>query len=254
MYLTPEKISLAAQKFFNTLNEDGWFVVSSCELSSEVFPQFRAVNFPGAIFYKKRKDVFFNPSKSDTGIAMIPSENPGIHPDSFDISQIEFSIDREKHAPIEKPLLAEISPLYAPTPETEINTPDAVAVIRQLADKGMLSDALTQCNTAIDANKMAIGLYYLRASILQELGHSPEAIASLKQSVYIDHNFIMGHFTLASILIKQGHYKQATRYFQNVLELTKDLSGTDILPESDGLSALHIREIILTNMPKISTA
>ena len=56
MYFTPDWINKIAESFFQTLTDDGWFVVSSCELSSQVFPQFKSVNFPGAVIYRKSRN------------------------------------------------------------------------------------------------------------------------------------------------------------------------------------------------------
>ena len=108
------------------------------------------------------------------------------------------------------------------------------------------------CNEEIAKDKLAIGLYFIRASIYQELAQTTEAIASLRQVIYLDHNFIMGHFTLGNLLIGEGKPKQAMRYFKNVLDLLNTCNNEDIIPASEGLSAMHIREIIEANMQKHS--
>ena len=121
-------------------------------------------------------------------------------------------------------------------------------LIRLLADQGHLEEALSICNEAIASYKLAPGLYFLRASILQELDKSSEAIASLKQVIYIDPDYIMGHFALGNLFIRQGNAKNAKRYFNNTLELLSRCANDDILPESEGLSVKYIREIIFANM------
>ena len=72
-------------------------------------------------------------------------------------------------------------------------------LIRLLADQGHLEEALSICNKAIASYKLAPGLYFLRASILQEMDKGGEAIKSLKQAIYIDPEYIMGHFTLGNL-------------------------------------------------------
>jgi len=71
---------------------------------------------------------------------------------------------------------------------------------------------------------------------------------SLKQAIYIDPEYIMGHFTLGNLFIRQGNIRNAKRYFKNVLDLLSIYANDDILPESEGLSVKYIREIILSNM------
>jgi chemotaxis protein methyltransferase CheR len=64
MYFTKDLMAKVSQNLFNALMKEGWLVVSSCELSSELFPQFIPANYPGAILYHKFKEEF---PDSDTG-------------------------------------------------------------------------------------------------------------------------------------------------------------------------------------------
>ncbi len=122
--------------------------------------------------------------------------------------------------------------------------------IRLLANQGHHLEALILCNEGITNDKLAIGLYFLRASILQESGNFIEAISSVKQAVYLDPDFAMGHFMLGNIYQQQGKTRHAKRHFNNVLELLINTNGDDILPESDGLTVNYIREVILAHMQK----
>ena len=119
---------------------------------------------------------------------------------------------------------------------------DKIFAIRLLANLCHLEDALSMCNEAIASYKLSSELYFLRASILQELDKNSEAIASLKQAIYIDPDYIMGHFTLGNLYIRQGNSKNSKRYFKNVLDLLSRRINDDILPESDGLSVKYIRK------------
>ena len=58
----------------------------------------------------------------------------------------------------------------------------------------------------------------------------------------------MGHFTLGNLFFRQGNTKNAKRYFNNALDLLNTGTNDDIIPESEGLSVKHIRDIILTNL------
>ena len=144
--------------------------------------------------------------------------------------------------------LQPIQPIQQPqsTPEESYN--NKIFSIRLLANQGYLSEALSLCNEAIASEKLIPGFYFLRASILQEMDKSSEAITSLKQGIYIDPDYIMGHFILGNLFIRQGNSKNAKRYFKNVLDLLNGRANDDILPESDGLSVKYIREIIFANM------
>jgi chemotaxis protein methyltransferase CheR len=247
MYFTKEWVNKISQDLFHCLSEDGWFVVSSCELSSLVFPQFTPVNFPGAVLYRKT----INGSAHSSSSNGLPKEEfqPLYHSTLSPILPLTSSpilpILSISSSP---PLPFTHSTIQQPQAIPEETSADKIFAIRLLANLGHLEEALSICNEAIASYKLSSGLYFLRASILQELDKSSEAIASLKQTIYINPDYIMGHFALGNLFIRQGNAKNAERYFNNVLDLLGRCANDDILPESEGLSVKYIREIIIANM------
>lgn len=260
MYFTDEWISKISQNISHSLTKNGWFVVSSCELSSQVFPHFNSVNFPGAIFYRKSKKGISSsirvPSIDFIGqvdfpkMAVLPvSAATVLHNTNLDSNTL-FNFNTLTIATEQDNAITYI-PESEVTPETE-PVKVTISKIRLLANQGHLPEALALCHEAIAVDKLSIGLYFLRASILQELDKPIEAIASLKQAIYLNPNFIMGHFALGNLFIRQGKPKNAKRHFNNVLDLLSTLNNEDIPAETDGLSVKYIREIILSNMQKLT--
>jgi chemotaxis protein methyltransferase CheR len=277
MYFTSEWINKISQNLFHSLTENGWFVVSSSELSSHVFPMYAPVNFPGAVLYRKTKKEYIQPF--DFSLIEIPeplkqpfqllSFVPCIDEDLQQLSS--KALAEESLQPLSSDFVGR-SPLHRTQSEALSLTPqsfsdgaakedhksrgktpedsysDKIFAIRLLANQGYLSEALSLCNKAIASEKLAPGFYFMRASILQEMDKSSEAITSLKQGIYIDPDYVMGHFILGNLFIRQGNSKNAKRYFKNVLDLLNGRANDDILPESDGLSVKYIREIIFANM------
>jgi len=259
MYFTDYWISKISQNLFNSLNPHGWFVVSSCELSSQRFPQFRTVNFPGAVLYqksdKKLKDLkevpVFGPNRDlplpvpitwpITTEIKYPDFIPEILPEPVQVNSNLMATERD--------LSDKTEPEVVPMTESI----DAVSNrIRFLANKGDLSEALLLCNKGIEWDKLDTGLYFLRSSILQELDRTCEAVASVKQAIYLDPDFIMGHFVLGNISLQEGKLSQAKKYLTNVLDLLSSCADDEILPESEGLSAKYMLEIILPNLQKLT--
>lgn len=248
MYFTPKWIKKISNSFFNVLTEEGWFVVSSCELSSQIFPQFTPVNFPGAVLYRKGKN-------GSAYSRNIPSDEIPEPLSDTPFLTTKESLTTEASA---KMVAKEIAKVVAKdvekeNPQSIVKTPeesytDKIFAIRLLANLGHLKEALSMCNEAIASYKLSSGLYFLRASILQELDKSHEAIKSLKQAIYIDPDYLMGHFTLGNLFFRQGNIKNAKLYFNNALELLNTSSIDDIFTESEGLSAKYIRDIILTSL------
>lgn len=249
MYLTDKWFNKILQNFYHSLVPNGWFVVSSCELSSQNFLYFEPVNFSGTVLYKKSNNKFSSSIKiispdldHDLCFPKIVNKQVSSEPPLDNQSQ-----DQNTSTTLND--LNEKQPIYVRSAYTEITTKTATIIskIRLLADQSYLDQALSLCNEGIAADKLSISLYYLRAAILQEINKPSEAIESLKQSIYVDQNFIMGHFALGNLFIQQGKSKIANKYFKNVIDLLETFNDNDILPESDGLSVKYIREIIKVN-------
>jgi len=257
MYFTKEWMTKVSMNLYNSLSDEGWLIVSSCELSSQLFSQFATVSFPDAFLYRKGKNgsahslsmeaiskVDFNSSTFQT---LQPSSSKALAKEDLQhLSGIALSDTQRSFSDsaIEERLQEPES--IDDTHEKLIS--DKVFAIRLLANKGYLSESLSLCDEVIALEKLSPGLYFLRASILQELDKISEAIISLRKAIYINPDYVMGHFTLGNLFIMQGKSENAKRYFKNVLNLLGRFSNDDILPESEGLSVKYIRELVLVNM------
>jgi chemotaxis protein methyltransferase CheR len=265
MYLNPEWIARITSSFFDALSEDGWFVVSSCELSSQVFTQFTPVNFKGAVLYRKSKgesNQYMNGQpegqQNPSYKAFFDHINKTGWATKIDL-KISSPIDQlpsfQINLPIPKPLsaseiLTEAPIVHAPTSKEALNI--RISEIKLLADQGLLGKALLLCNEMILENKLAYEIYFLRASVLQELDKGSEAIASLKQTIYIKPDYIMGHFLLGNLFLRQGNRRNAKKHFNNVIELLDRCEADHNVPESEGLSLEYLRECIFSNMKTLS--
>jgi chemotaxis protein methyltransferase CheR len=62
--------------------------------------------------------------------------------------------------------------------------------------------------------------------------------------VYVDPHFTLGHFALGSLALRQGDLKESEKHFENVLLLLASYGPEETVPESEGLSARRLREIV----------
>jgi chemotaxis protein methyltransferase CheR len=246
MYFVPSRGKHAAHKLYKSLVDGGYFMTGACELSQVQFPQFSAVNFPGAIIY--RKDNTEIQPKSE---ASVLPELKIVQPEIFasrplpEAEKSELPQDTDKEA---LDLYAQGE--YAQAVKTLNETPNisVTLAIRALANEGKLSQALAECEKAIIKEKLNPILHYLRAAILQEQNREDEAIASLKRALYLDQDLVLAHFTLGNLMLRRGNIQNTKKCFRNALSLLDLLKQDEILPESDGLTAGRFREIINATM------
>jgi chemotaxis protein methyltransferase CheR len=244
MYFTDEWVTRISKNLYKSLNKDGWFVVASCELSSYVFPQFTPVNFKDAIVYRKGDKIL-------NGI----TDQPVLSLHSVTLKNTVTVVDKANPYIVSDHIVEQSEPLLSIDLKVEhivaakpLKVGDISSMILKLANLGQLREALSLCNEGIAKDKLNIGLYSLRASILQELDMHNDAIASLKQAIYLDPNFIMGHFALGNLFVRQNKTSIARMHFKNVLDLISNLENDEIIPGSDGLSVKYINDIVKGNL------
>ncbi|HXT12584.1 MAG TPA: hypothetical protein VN873_13550 [Candidatus Angelobacter sp.] len=115
---------------------------------------------------------------------------------------------------------------------------------RTYANLGELAKARAWTEQALDTDKLNAGLHYLRATISQEQDALDEAAASLRRALYLDPNFVLAHFALGNLALRQQKLREAHKHFGNVLNLLAQYEANDVVPESGGLAAGRLRELI----------
>ena len=263
MYFTPERARMVVARLHRSLVDGGWLIVSPCEASQLLFSQFKAVNFSDAILYQKEGAMPRDQALAEAGqFVPIPlacrDAAPAASP-SPDPSTPSPDLRPSFAAPHPPPPYEAALALYEQGryPEAEeklaaflaANREDVEAIVLQTrvcANQGKLTEAQKLLEQVIGADRLKAGLHYLRAMILQEQGIIDEAIASLKRALYLDQDLVVAHFSLGNLALRQGRIKESRKHFANALSLLDRYGPADILPESEGLSAGRLGEIIRT--------
>jgi len=116
------------------------------------------------------------------------------------------------------------------------------------ANEGNLEEARNLGEQAIAMDKLNTGYYYFLATVCQEQGDNQEAVRLLKQSLYLDHDFVLAHFQLASLVTDRT---EAKKYLKNTLSLLSSLSSDELIPGSGGLTAGRLRETAQSMLDRI---
>ena len=117
-------------------------------------------------------------------------------------------------------------------------------LVRGYANQGRLNDALKWCEEAISSDKLNPYYHYLLATIFIEQGRMMDAVKSLKKTIYLDNDFILAYFMLGNLMVRRGKLKTSKRYFRNAIELLSSYNDEEVIPESDGITAGRLSEII----------
>ncbi len=266
MYFSEENIRKVVHKFHSSINDGGFFIVSQTELSEYYFGNFQ--NFPssGAIIYKKdshKRPVvsYSSPVLSEPPIKLnkkIPVDTSAEYNENFKSLFIETPL----------PVKPEVKNSAVNTVEKirkhyeageydealdkltlfiskERGNSEALALIaRVYANKGMLGEAEKHCREAVALDDMNPVNYFLLASIYKETGNLVDAVSTLRKAIYLDPGFIMAYYTLGIIAMGQNSKRDAEKNLDTALSLLKKFNSDDYVPESEGIPAGRLAEIV----------
>jgi chemotaxis protein methyltransferase CheR len=86
--------------------------------------------------------------------------------------------------------------------------------------------------------------------VLQEQGAMLEAVQSLRRALYLDPEHVLAHFAMGNLARGRNQFLESRKHLSNALRLLRTYSPQTVLPESDGVTAGRLAEIIgsLTEM------
>lgn len=272
MYFSTPQVKRVIENLRRCLVDGGWLAVSSVEVSHILFDAFEPVNFHDVTIYRKTDAYTKNHEiRVDYPPRTVVTElQPREDEPSIQTAEISFPFE-------ETVLPAPAANLGPETAKTEtgqyeqaaglyqqgryVEAADKLAAIltevhqdpramelmaRIQANQGQLTEAARWCEKAISHNKLDAACYYLLAAIQQERGQFNDAVAALKRALYLEPDLVLAHFALGNLARLQGKPREAGRHFANMLALLDKYQPEDILPESEGLTAKRLREIIET--------
>ncbi|HQS73889.1 MAG TPA: CheR family methyltransferase [Gallionellaceae bacterium] len=234
MYFSEERVRSVIGNFHRALVDGGWLIVSPAETSCALFASFSPVNFGGAVFYRKS-------ACAETELS--PLKMPQMHA----IPAYAYLAGDVTPAQASRLILdIEEVPLVAAGEANMSSLPgDPVLLARECANQGRLDEAAEWCRKAIAADKLDSSHHYLLAIIELEQGQQDAAAQTLVRALYLKPDFVLAHYALGNLRRSQGRHDQAERHFDNTLALLRAYQPSDILPETDGLTAGRMTEIIM---------
>ncbi len=256
MYFSRKRAREVIQRLSGCILEGGWLAISPVEASPAITPLFEGVRFREALLYKKKGEGGETVKGRSGASKKAPIE-------AASKVKEEESRDGEpkrgKGPAAASPFHRTAGPphgVVSPAPRLPDSPPrdtgSLSALAREAADRGRLSEAIALCEKAIDGDKLNASLYYLKATVLLEADQAGEAAVCLRQAIYIDQDFVLAHFAYAHLMQRQERHREARTHFKAAGALLTKYGQEEILPESGGISAGRLMEIIMETTGAIS--
>lgn len=244
MYFGAEQARQVVAKLRRCLNEEGWLIVGAAETSQTVFAEFATINFPDAVLYRRSPSIKPHglhgwmlpevPCEPLSGLAeIVPAHAAATLVEVPPPYELAFDCYRRGDYPRAAAIL-ETAPLDVRT---------MLLQARICANQGLLEEAVAWCRRALEADKLNLGTHYLMAAILEERGEPELAIEALKRALYLEPRFVLAHFSLGNLARRLGRANTA-KHFDNVLSLLRGYAPDEVLPESEGITAGRLAQIV----------
>jgi chemotaxis protein methyltransferase CheR len=232
MYLTPEGMNRAIERFHHCLAPGGWLIVSAAEHSAALASRFETVRLPGLTLYRKKPSPSVPAVTAQQDIPLPASETLVT---SFSQTSIPNAGDFRTQS---------VERLESIISEPLDGAPEVLELARAHADQGRLDEASGWCEKAISQNRTDAGAYYLLAAIRQEQGRLEEAANLLRKALYYEPKLAVVHYALGNLFLKQRNLRDAGKHLSNAWNILADCRREDVVPQSGGLTAGRLRELV----------
>ena len=230
IYFEEAAIRRVLSLFRQTLSPEGWLVVAPAEAPLVQGFGFHPLGRTSAFLHPSRRASGETPREREYALeGFLPPPLPEELP-----TALPFGPEEDLFLPPSPPQPA--APPVPPSPEE-----DLLATARRKADAGLHEEALCLCSQAMERDRTDPTPYYLSGVIHQERGATQEARNALRRAVYLDPSFVAAHHALASLAPDR---ESEARHLRNARELLLALPEDEVVPESGGLTASALLELL----------
>ncbi len=260
IYFNRELSVAITKRFFRCLEEGGYLLVGHSEHSELVHGEFLRRLSGGAIFYKKEapgesweqaiKPRFRGSGRpagnlltaSESGFRKRGDQRP---PSTEETVEFERAVTAYRTMRMEESL----DIFRAIVAKNADNERARYMIALLLANAGKLDEAEAQVQDLLEVNSLHLEGIYLLAMICRVRGEGEREIAQLKKTVFLDKEFVLGHFQMGVYYLRKGNGRLARRSLQNVLNLLDGREDSAVLDGVEGLSVGRLRGSIEALMP-----
>jgi chemotaxis protein methyltransferase CheR len=214
IYFGSDLIHRTVDRFWQALQPGGWLIVGHAEFDLTAFAKFERVPAGDASAYRKL----------DSAPATPPRE-PWLPSHDF--------VDFEPPSRLQPPVAAPLDVTPAPPAAT-------LQKVRELADRGLWQAAAELGRQLTESNPLSAAAHFTLGLILESVASPAEAEPALRRAIYLDRDFALAHYHLATCLQRGGKREQARKCFQNVVQLLAHRPAGERVEHGDGMTVASL--------------
>ncbi|SRR5579883_224351 len=151
-----------------------------------------------------------------------------------------------KKEPITLPIFTQ--PKKSPPTSEKISPKNSASALTEkatiLANEGKLAEAIIILKESLKLDPTNKYSYFTYALTLAELNQFNEAKEALKKTLFLDHQFVAGHYQLGLLLLKEKQQEEGLRCLRNALSIAKIKDPNEKLQGSNDISYGRLADIL----------
>lgn len=236
IYFSFENANRVLRALADTLRADGYLVVGH----AESFPVLRELEsvYAHATYYYRRRDPRRARAARPDRVHTVSIPGIPVH----DVARRRSAAPgRRKAAEAATPQRGRQAP--GPDPGRAKMLGD-IERAKEHADMGELAEADAILDRLVGGpGKLDHRVHFLRALVADQHDRTGDAIASLRQSIFLNKEFAIGHYYMGVICEREDDAKTARRCFRNAIDIASRLAPEHVLDEGGGITAGVLGEI-----------
>lgn len=266
IYFAVDDILKISDSLYNCLVEKGLLITTATESFQYLSPRYRIVHYRGVTFYERnseKKEEKKQPQNTVSEEIEISSIKSSAHRIKKKLKNIENVKAKKKvktgkntaDKNTQQPSLKEIDELYEKGEyqvaekmleqlNNQSNHDSVLLQSRIKANLGKLDEAKDFCKKALAMDKINPVAYYLLSTVEAEKGNTEKAYKAAQKSFFLDSTFIINNYMLGNFARELGKIDESNKHFRNSLDLLKKMDSNSEVPESDGMTAARLENII----------
>jgi len=154
----------------------------------------------------------------------------------------------EKLFPTIIPVIAKKSEKSLTNPVTETKKSIPISApheeVLALANIGKLEEAAGLCETLLPKYPTSSELYFMLGLIRAETNHLNDALTALRKSIFLDQNFVVGHFQMGLLLFRMQKHEAGLKSLRNAFVIASAKNAREKVRGCDNLDYGHLTEIL----------
>ncbi len=140
------------------------------------------------------------------------------------------------------------------TPVKIVKKEDVITKAINLANDGKLNEAVKVCEEGFKLDPTNKFNYFTYGLAMSELNKLSEAESALRKTLFLDNQFVVGHFQLGLLLLRKNQHQAGLKSLKNALAIAESKQSEESVPGSPGLSYKDFAEILRKEIDLYMTA